>query len=92
MALKNGKVNPLNVLGIRKVEFPAHHFHYKTIAKYTPSFQSTIDRWIYDNLNGRYYIGQSVDLVDNTIVFTTKIGFEVEKELSFFNLACPVLS
>jgi hypothetical protein len=89
MALKNGKVNPLNVLGLRKVAFPAHHFVYTVIPKYNPSYTSKLDSWIDQNLNGRYYIGQSIDLIDNTIVFVTKIGFENEKELSFFKLACP---
>lgn len=92
MALKNGKVNPLNVLGIRKVEFPAHHFIYTTVPKYTPVYMSKLDVWISQNLNGRYYIGQSLDLIDNTIVFTIKVGFENDKELSFFKLACPDLS
>lgn len=89
MALKNGKVNPLNALDLRKVSFPAHHFHYTFLPKYTPTYHRLVDNWIYHNLNSRYYIGQGVDLVDNTIVFVTKIGFEQEKELSFFKLACP---
>ena len=89
MALKNGKVNVLNALELRKVAFPAHHFFYTTITKYSPVLQRTIDTWIYTNLNSRYYIGQTVALIDNTIVYVTKIGFEQEKELSFFNLACP---
>jgi hypothetical protein len=92
MALKNGKINPLNVLGLRKVEFPAHHFIYTNIPKYTPSFINTLNFWISQNLNGRYYIGQYIDIIDNTIIFTTRIGFEQEKELSFFKLACPDLS
>jgi hypothetical protein len=92
MALKNGKVNPLNVLGGRKVSFPAHHFNYMTMPKYTPTYLERLDSWIYNNLNGRYYIGQSISLIDNTVVYTTKIGFENEKELSFFTLACPVLT
>ena len=92
MALKNGKVNALNALDLRKVNFPAHHFHYTLLSKYTPTFHKTVDAWIYSNLNSRYYIGQAVDLVDNTIVYVTKIGFEQEKELSFFKLACPHLS
>lgn len=50
-----------------------------------------LDLWISQNLNGRYYIGQYIGLIDNTIVFTTRIGFENEKELSFFTLACPDL-
>lgn len=92
MALKAGKVNALNVLDLRKVSFPAHHFHYTTIGKYSPLFYKHLDQWIYSNLNSRYYIGQAIDLVDNTLVFVTKIGFEQEKELSFFKLACPHLS
>jgi len=92
MALKNGKVNALNALDLRKVSFPAKHFHYTLQSKYTPVYHKTIDHWIFNNLNSRYYIGQAVDLVDNTIVYVTKIGFEQEKELSFFKLACPHLS
>ncbi len=91
MALKNGKVNELNALELRKVAFPAQHFHYTLLPKYTPTFHKSLDTWIYSNLNSRYYIGQAVDLVDNTIIYATKIGFEQEKELSFFKLACPHL-
>jgi hypothetical protein len=92
MALKNGKPNPLNIHNLRKVSFPADHFHYALLGKYTPTYCKTVDLWIYHNLNSRYYIGQSVDLINNTIVYATKIGFEQEKELSFFKLACPHLS
>lgn len=92
MALKNGKPNALNALDLRKVTFPAYHFHYTLLEKYTPTYHKIIDAWIYQNLNSRYYVGQAVDLVDNTIVYVTKIGFEQEKELSFFKLACPHLS
>ena len=92
MALKNGKINTLNALGLRKVTFPAHHFQYTIIPKYSPILHDQIDDWIYHNLNNRYYVGQSLALIDNTIVYVTKIGFEQEKELSFFKLACPFLS
>ncbi len=92
MALKNGKVNQLNALGLRKVNFPAKHFYYTSLPRYSPTYCKLLDSWIYSNLNSRYYIGQGVDIVDNTIVFVTKIGFEQEKELSFFKLACPHLS
>jgi len=91
MSLKTNKVNTLNALDLRKVLFPAHHFHYTCLSKYTPTYHKQVDQWIYSNLNSRYYIGQAVDLVDNTIVYVTKIGFEQEKELSFFKLACPLL-
>ena len=55
MSLKTGKVNPLNALDLRKVSFPAFHFHYTLLPKYTPTFHKNIDSWIYTNLNSRYY-------------------------------------
>lgn len=92
MAIKNGTPNPLNVLDIRKSNFPANHFFYTKIEKYNPSLLRAVDSWIYSNLNGRYYIGQGIDLQNNSLIYTTKIGFETEKELSFFRLACPHLT
>ena len=93
MAIKNNKINPLNVLGLRKVNFPAHHFAYTSLPRYNQTYVSKIDRWIQSNLNGRYYIGQYIGLAsDNTIIYTTRVGFENEKELSFFTLACSELT
>ena len=93
MSLKNGKPNPLNYFGLRRVEFAAPHFKYTTIDRYNPTIVKNLDNWIKRNLNNRYYIGQSIALDNtNTIVYTTKIGFESEKELSFFTIACPHLN
>lgn len=87
MAIKNGKPNPLNLLDLRRVDFPARHFHYMTTPRYTPSLVKAIDNWIFNNLNGRYYVGQSIALdANNSIIYVTKIGFEQEKEMSFFLL------
>ena len=92
MALKNGKPNPLNYFGMRRVEFSAPHFKYTTIEKYNPTLLKNLDHWIKNNLNSRYFIGQGLSLDNtNTIVYTTRIGFESEKELSFFTIACPIL-
>lgn len=92
MALKNGKPNPLNYFDMRRVEFAAPHFKYTSIDKYNPTQIKNIDNWIRHNLNNRYYIGQGIALDSaNTIIYTTKIGFESEKELSFFTIACPHL-
>lgn len=88
MPIKHGKPNPLNLLGLRRVQFPARHFHFITLPKYNASIVKNADEWIYNNLNGRYYIGQGLTLDDtNTIVYVTKIGFEQEKEKSFFLLS-----
>lgn len=93
MAIKNGKPNPLNYFGLRKVNFPAAQFHYTSIPKYSPMIVKNLNNWINNNLNSRYYIGQDLELdpVTNSIIYVTKIGFEQEKELSFFKIACPQL-
>jgi hypothetical protein len=87
--LKNGKINPLNALGVREVKFPAIHFHYTQFNKFNQLTLQRLDNWIRAHLKGRYYIGKGIALIDNTIVCTTRIGFEDEKELTFFNLAAP---
>jgi hypothetical protein len=92
MALKTGKPNPLNYFNLRRVEFACPHFKYLTIDKYNPTLLNNINTWILRNLNNRYYLGQGIDLDNtNTFVYITRIGFESEKELSFFTIACPHL-
>jgi hypothetical protein len=92
MSLKNGKPNPLNYFNLRRVEFAAPHFKYTNIEKYNPQFVQKLDTWIKNNLNNRYYIGQGIALGDgNSFIHVTQIGFESEKELSFFKIACPHL-
>jgi len=90
MALKNGKPNPLNYFGLRRVEFAPPHFKYTIIDDFKPNTARNVDTWINANLNGRYYIGQDLALDhNNSIVYITRIGFEQEKELSFFKIAYP---
>lgn len=92
MALRNGKPNPLNYFDMRRVEFAVPHFKYTTLDKYNPGLVRQVDSWIRLNLNNRYYIGQGISLDSaNSIIYTTRIGFESEKELSFFTIACPYL-
>jgi len=92
MALKTGKPNALNYFDLRRVEVACPHFKYTTLDRYNPTLVKNIDHWIRQNLNNRYYLGQGIDLDNtNTIIYTTIIGFESEKELSFFTIACPLL-
>lgn len=82
------KLNTLNVLHAREVFIPPSHFTYITI---NDLHQNSLKQWIYTNLNSRFYLGTSLQLVDNKYVIQTKIGFEDHKELSFFLLVCPFL-
>lgn len=92
MALKNGKPNPLNFFGMRRVGFAAPHFNYLILQQYSPALVKNLDHWIRINLNNRYYLGQDIGLdQNNTIIYTTRIGFESEKDLSFFTIACSIL-
>ena len=92
MSLKNGKPNALNYFDLRRVEFACPHFKYTSLDRYNPTLVKSVDAWIQKNLNNRYYVGQGIMLDNtNTIVYNTVIGFESEKELSFFTIACPIL-
>jgi hypothetical protein len=92
MALKNGKPNSLNYFEVRRVNYAAPHFKYISIDRYTPSLVKNVNSWIKNNLNNRYYIGQGLELDNsNSFVYVINIGFESEKELSFFTIACPYL-
>jgi len=89
--LEKGKVNPLNVLGLRRVEFCPPYFESTTII---PSYNlnSAIDEWIYSNLSGKYYIGLIVDTSTTSgLKQKMNIAFENPKEMSYFMLACPHL-
>ena len=92
MALKNGKPNPLDYFDLRRVEFACPHFKYTSLDKYSPTVVKSVDLWIKKNLNSRYYVGQGIVLDNtNTLIYNTRVGFESEKELSFFTIACPLL-
>lgn len=85
-----GKINPLNVLDIRKLDFCPPYFETTTFAmKY--NIISAMEEWITLNCNGRYFIGRSVQLVNDQITPSLKVGFESPSELSYFLLACPHL-
>ena len=51
-----------------------------------------IEKWILENLKGRYYIGRHLDVDRNgTIKNYLLVAFESPKELSIFNLSCPYI-
>jgi hypothetical protein len=89
--LERGKVNPFNVLGLRRIEYCPPYFEVVVI---TPSYNlnSAIDDWIFSNLSGRYYVGTTIDTTESSgLKQKLRIGFETSKEMSYFMLACPHL-
>ena len=90
MSLAKGKVNPLNVLGQRRLSYIPTHF--STMSITDARILSDIDQWIYHNLNSRYcvQVKQGLD-AQRRIVDVCEIGIEDHKELTMFSLACPLL-
>tara|TARA_B100000925_G_C21948749_1_gene447955 strand:+ start:146 stop:424 length:279 start_codon:yes stop_codon:yes gene_type:complete len=85
------KPNVLNFFGIRKMKVPPPHFEYMVIPqKY--NLEVSLDKWITQNLRGRYYLGTTLAVAEiNGLDTRLKVGFEDAKELSYFTLACPLL-
>jgi hypothetical protein len=89
--MKNNKVNPLNLFGLRRVDTPIEHFEYITMPKKF-NLEDSLCKWIEFNLKGRFYINDSLIISeDNQLETYIKVGFENPKECVYFTLACPHL-
>lgn len=89
MALIRGRVNPLNVLGLRKLSSIPPHFA-KMSTKNVDRIDA-IDNWIYTRLDSRYCIKKSHIVEDKKITEMLEIGVEDPKELSMLSLGCQHL-
>ena len=91
MALSRGEVNPLSVLGLRRLGFIPEHFTVVSIKN--PSLDiKKLDQWINYNLNSRYAIKKTFALDPNKkMIEAFDIGLEDPKEISILTLGCPIL-
>ena len=84
------ELNPLDVLRSRELKTMPPHF-----AKLQVSSNDRYDRrlyeWVKTNTGGRYCINTYPSAKENTFKSATFVGFEEEKELTYFMLACPYL-
>lgn len=87
--LKHGEVNPLNVHGLRELAWCPPHF--ERVQFDLICSEKDITDWIYENLQGRFYIGPiDVTQPDNRPTFRqTLVAFENSSEASYFSLALP---
>lgn len=88
MALNRNELNPLSVLGVRRLSFIPEHF-----TKFVTSEVKNIlilDHWINYNLNSRYAITTGV-VLDNKNHWSNviEIGLEDPAEMSMLLLSCP---
>jgi hypothetical protein len=84
-------LNPLDILDKRKVDFMPIHF-VKTKINLPDLIDESIIDWIETKLNGRFAVSVEPTIDSNgKLVTATFIGFENQKELTYFLLACPYL-
>lgn len=82
--------NPLNILDERKLDRIPPHFVKTRISEYETS--QNIENWIMGKCKGRFAFGK--DSSSESYVKNRShnfVGFEDEKELTYFMLACPYL-
>lgn len=83
-------LNPLDILDARKLDFLPNHFAKASIVESLFSDDTDLETWIRTHSTGRYAIERypSSDKTESlrSIMF---VGFEEEKELTYFMLACP---
>ena len=89
MSLSRNKINPLNVLGMRRLGFIPNHFSTVLLPDRDIDIK-LVDHWISYNLNSRYAIRSTIALDSNKkLVEVKEIGIEDPKELTMFTLGCP---
>lgn len=84
--LKHGELNPLNVHGLRELSWCPPHFTQVQFDSYIR--KPAISNWLYENLQGRFYIGDA----DTTGNRQTVVAFEIAGEASYFSLYLPQIN
>lgn len=90
--LKHGEPNPLNIHGLRQLDWCPPHF--ERVQFDLQVSEKTVSDWIYENLEGRFYIGQ-VDITqpNNRPTYRQSlVAFELPSEASYFSLFLPQIN
>jgi hypothetical protein len=82
--LKNGEVNPLNVFGLRRLEHCPPHF--ARICFDLRVGEKAISDWVWENLEGRFWMGDQYYKTGSNTVMQKCVAFEVPSESSYFAL------
>jgi hypothetical protein len=82
--MKEFEINPLNLIGERRVNFLPPHFKVVELSNRYAMYD--LEKWVNSNLKGRYYYGHLAKLKDNKIVEYAAVAFEDPREATFFLL------
>lgn len=89
MGLAKGKINPLNLLSMRRLNRIPPNFTKIQLKNFFDVKE--LDKWIYLNLDSRYCIRKTTIVDDNKLTTAIEVGVEDGKELTMLTLACPLL-
>jgi hypothetical protein len=90
MSLSRSEINPLGVLGLRKLTFIPEHFSKLSVDRATDT--KLLEHWVSYNLNSRYAIIRRIALDQNKkMIEVVEIGIEDPRELTMLSLGCPHL-
>ena len=82
------ELNELDVLDIRKMSRIPPHFSKVVVS--SRSDLANIEKWIHNKCRGRYSVSSMPERdSDGRIKNFFFVGFEDEKEITYFMLACP---
>ena len=82
---KYGEVNPLNVHGLRELKHCPPHFA-KVNFELKAYDLKRITNWVYENLAGRFYAGDSYQVENNRTSICKCVAFEDPAESTYFSL------
>lgn len=87
--LKHGEINSLDVFGLRQLDHCPPHFEVVSFNLRT-NIKSITD-WIYENLSGRFYVGDYLSIAEdsNKKIILKVVAFEKHEEASYFGLFLP---
>ena len=84
-------INPLDVFGLRQLDYCPPHFHIVKFDLRTGA--KDIENWIYENLSGRFYMGNYIAVdSDRTMSLQKIVAFELHEEASYFGLFLPTIN
>ena len=90
MSLSRGEINPLGVLGLRKLSFIPEHFTKISVDTFVNV--KLLDHWIGYNLNSRYAIKKQYTVDhNNKMVEVLAVGIEDPREITMLTLGCPYI-
>lgn len=82
--LKHGDINPLSVLGLRRLNHCPPHF--ERVEFDIKVQEKQIADWVWENLEGRFWIGYTYRKENSNVVMQKCLAFELPAEASYFAL------